>query len=583
MSILASLAKAYERLPDAPKIGFSAQKISFLISLNEDGNPAGKPIDLRAFEGKKPVARLMVVPQPAKRASGIAPSFLWDKTSYVLGITAGDDKRLAKVHAAFKAYHLEALADTDDPGLAALRKFIENWEPGDFERLGWPEDMKDQNVVFALEGERLNGINMHDRPAAAALWAKVSSQVETTNAVCLVTGEPGPVARLHPAIKGVWGGQSAGASIVSFNASAYESYGHKQGDNAPVSEQAAFAYTTVLNRFLQKDSKNRIQIGDASTVFWADASDVGAAELAEQVHAAFFTDINEEMQATKVGDILEKLRQGMPLEDFAPELAEGVRFYVLGLAPNAARISIRFWLEDDFGRLAKNYQRFVSDMRIEPPPKNPNPALWHYLSELAVLGKRENVPPKLAGEWMRSILTKTPYPLTLFSTVLMRMRADKKVNALRVAILKAVLIRNFKQEVPVAFDPENENKGYLLGRLFALYEHVQTAALGRKVNATIKDKYYGAASAQPRKVFTLLDKGSANHLSKIGKIKPGYRVNLQKNIGAIMEKMAPADDPFPAFLSPEEQALFGLGYYHQNSENFKPKKTQDDTQEEPVT
>ena len=92
----------------------------------------------------------------------------------------------------------------------------------------------------------------------------------------------------------------------------------------------------------------------------------------------------------------------------------------------------------------------------------------------------------------------------------------------------------------MSLDPANTNKGYLLGRLFAAYEHAQSAALGRNVNATIKDKFYGAASAQPRKVFPLLDKGSANHLSKVGKQRPGQKVNLEKPIGEIIEEMSPA-------------------------------------------
>lgn len=577
MTILASLAKAYERLPDAPPFGYSPEKIGFVISLNDDGTVA-QVIDWREGEGKKARPRPMLVPQPVKRTAGIAPNFLWDKTSYVLGVTAAEGKRTADEHAAFVKKHIEAIADAQDAGLRALSLFLMNWQSEQFEMLSWPAEMKDQNVVFALESERLRGVFLHDRLAAKALWGRVSGGTDAQAEICLVTGEAGPVARLHPSIKGVWGAQSSGAALVSFNLDAFTSYGHEQGDNAPVSEAAAFAYTTALNRFLERDSGHRIQIADASTVFWADAQDMEKANLAEGIFGYLFEadaaageDMKSEEEAStrKIGVTLEKIRQGMPLDDFEPELAKGVRFYVLGLAPNAARLSVRFYFEDDFGQLTENYQKFVADMRIEPPPRGGTPPLWRYLQETAVLGKRENITPNLAGEWMRAILAGSAFPLTLMSSVLTRIRADGEVNALRAGILKAVLIRNFKREAPVALDPENKNKGYLLGRLFATYEQIQTAALGAKVNATIKDKFYGSASAQPRKVFRALDSGSVNHLSKIGKQKPGYKVVLEKQVSAIMEVMEPGNDPFPASLAAEEQALFGLGYYHQRNEFFK--------------
>lgn len=576
MSVLSSLARAYDRLPDAPPSGFSSEKVGFCISLNEDGSVA-HVTDLRDTSGKKPVPRQMLVPQPVKRTAGISPNTFWDKTSYVLGVTAGEGKRTQAEHAAFVEHHQALLSGTEDTGLKALLQFLGDWTPDRFSQLEWPEEMKDQNVIFALEDERLSHVYLHDRAAAQALWAAAGAAGDRSGQICLVSGRHGPVARLHPSIKGVWGAQSSGAALVSFNLDAFTSYGHEQGDNAPVSEDAAFRYTTALNRFLEKGSGHRLQIGDASTVFWADASGLGGAahqveEMAEQLFAGYFdTDpaAEEENAVKEIGILLERIRKGEHLQDLGVQLDGEMRFFVLGLAPNAARLSVRFYFENSFGELTRHYQRFISDMRIDPPPRDGYPPLWRYLRETAVLGKGENVPPNLAGEWMRSILSGGRYPLSLLSAVLTRIRADGEINALRAGILKAILVRNFKREAPVALDPDFDNRGYLLGRLFAAYERAQTAALGSRVNATIKDKFYGSASAQPRKVFSVLESGSSNHLSKVGKQSPGLRVNLERLIGSIMDKMQADGDPFPASLSAEEQALFGLGYYHQRNEFLK--------------
>ncbi|MFC3207276.1 type I-C CRISPR-associated protein Cas8c/Csd1 [Aquamicrobium soli] len=589
MSILASLARAYTRLPNAPPFGYSLEKIGVIVGLNGDGSVASVSPWFDG-EGKKRKPRLMLVPQPVKRASNIAPNFLWDKTAYSLGVTAGEGARTAREHAAFIERHEKELAGTNDPGLKAFLLFLKQWSPEQFSTPLWSDELRDQNIVFALESDRLQNLWLHDRPAAKELWARVSGGDGENRQICLVTGQPGPVARLHPSIKGVWGGQTAGASIVSFNLNAFTSYGHEQGDNAPVSEAAAFAYTTALNTFLA-DRKHRLQIGDASTVFWADSEDAEAALLAEAAFPGLFDSAAVEAETTTdVKILLERLRKGdqqlgeelaLKSSELARRVEKGVRFHVLGLAPNAARISIRFYYENDFRELAANYRRFIDDMRVEPPWRDPYAPLWRYLVETAVLGKRENIPPNLAGEWMRSILTGTNYPLSLLSSVLARIRADGEINALRASILRALLVRNYgmrpnngdkKREAPVSLDPENRNKGYLLGRLFAVYERVQRQALGDKINATIKDKFYGSASAAPRNVFAALERGSANHLSKIGKEKPGHRYNLEREIGTIMEAMEPGSDPFPASLNTTEQALFGLGYHHQHSDFFKSRK-----------
>jgi CRISPR-associated protein Csd1 len=573
MSALASLVRSYERLPNAPAFGYSTERIGFLVSLNADGSPAGPPIDLREGEGKRKAPRLIQVPASFKRPGTTPRSFfLWDNTAFALGVSADEKKANTTRLEAFRQLHRKELRETYDPGLRALLRFIDSWSPADFTRLGWPEEMKDQNIVFALEGERLKNIFIHDRPAARALWTRLCAGGEKKEAACLITGERGPTARLHPAIKGVWGAQTSGASIVSFNLDAFTSYGHEQGENAPVSEAAAFAYTTALNRFLERGGGHRIQIGDASTVFWADASKADVAEEAEGVFAALLgaDGADETVQAKKVGAILQTVREGRPIADFSPDLPQGVRFFVLGLAPNAARLSVRFYLEDDFGAIATRFLAHVARMRIEPPPKDEHPSIWRLLIETAAQHKSENVQPNLAGGWLRAILTGASYPLTLLSTLLMRLRADHDVNGLRVAMLKAVLIRNFAMEVPVSLDVENKDSGYLLGRLFAAYEYAQTQALGGRVNATIRDQYYGTASATPRAVFPLLQRKTTHHLSRLRKDKPGLAVNLDRRIGEIFE-LADPESLFLPILSAQRQALFAIGYYHQRNDFYRRK------------
>ncbi|NCC23153.1 MAG: type I-C CRISPR-associated protein Cas8c/Csd1 [Alphaproteobacteria bacterium] len=568
MSIFQSLNRAYERLSetnDVPPFGFSTEKIGFVISLNPDGSPAGKPRDIRDTSGKKPAPRMMEVPASFKRP-GVTPRpfFLWDKSSYALGVS---NKEVKQEHEAFVDHHRKVLENTEDEGLLSLVKFFENWKPEMFEALAWPEGMKDQNIVFALESERLKNVYLHDRPAAKLIWARIAGDEDRTKAVCLVTGERGSIARLHPAIKGVWGCQTAGGSIVAFNKDkpSFSSYGHEQGDNAPVSEAAAFAYTAVLNKFLGTNS-NCIRIGDASVVFWADGTDYDKIHAAEQVFGGLVNetgsggaDQDRADSRNKIRPILEKIRNGESVRSFDPDLAESVRFYVLGLSPNAARISVRFWMEDTFGEIADNFQTFMEETRIEPADRFAPVALWQYLLEMAVQNKRENVPPLLAGQWMQAILSGGRYPQMLLSTVLMRIRADHTINARRVSILKSVLVRNYKMEAPVALDPENPNAAYHLGRLFAVYEKFQKLALG-DINRTIRDSYFSAASTSPASVFPQLFKLNNHHRSKARKEKPGAAKYFENVMAEITQKLPPE---YPQLLLSKDQGLFAMGYYHQ--------------------
>ncbi|AWD22348.1 type I-C CRISPR-associated protein Cas8c/Csd1 [Fuscovulum blasticum] len=590
MSLLSALAAAYDRLPHAPPYGYSSEKIGFCVILNPDGTVA-EVADLRGTD-KKRSPRIMQVPAAPKRSGSTPrPNFTWDNINYALGAGLLGDPNDCRFDA-FKAKHLEYLRDLQLPDARAFCRFLETWDPccvADYFDMAKPPT---EGVVFALAGNPAK-VFLHELPELHALWSsegerwKAVEGKSSADAICLLTGRRSPIARTHAAIKGVWGAQVAGAALVSFNSDAYESYGHEQGDNAPVSEAATFAYTTALNLFLS-DKHHRLQIGDTSTVFWAEAEESAAAE-AESLFAGFFdtAPTRDDLAATeatlaqKVGEKLGAIREGKPLVQILPDLA-GARFHVLGLAPNAARLSVRFYWDSTFGQLVANYQRFLADMALEPPPRDGWPPLWRYLVELAVQGKRENVPPLIAGEWMRAILTGSRYPMTLLSTTLMRVRSDGEVNAYRAAILKSVLKRNLSMEAPVALDPANQNKGYILGRLFAVYEEVQRAALGGHVNATIKDKFYGAASATPQKVFRTLDAGSQNHFSKLRKLSAGRAVNLEKLLTSITDLMEPGNDPIPSSLSAAEQALFGIGYYHQRSDFFR-KRDEADPEGSPVT
>ncbi len=594
MSILASLVRAYDRLPNAPAIGYSAEKIGFLISLNLDGTVA-HVIDLRTGEGRRKTAPLMMVPQPVKRTVAIAPNFLWDKTSYTLSVTSGEGKRLADEHAAFVTRHREALQGQADDGLQALLQFLESWSPDQFVAPLWPDEMKDQNVAFCLEHERLRGPLLHDRPAARDLWANLSNSEPQAKQICLVTGEAAPVARLHPSIRGVWGGQSSGGAIVSFNLDAFESYGHEQGDNAQVSETAAFKYTTALNRYLGTDSGHRVQIGDASTVFWADAGERAVAEEAESIFLQLLNPGDSEAAAVKdIAGKLTRIRKGEPLRDIEPKL-DDVRFYVLGLAPNAARISIRFYYEDSFGALAANYQRYLQDMAILPWPEGRLLSISSGVLRTAparvdakkLKFDRDQTSPLLGGELFRAILTGSRFPGSLLSLLLLRVRSDHVLDSIRIALIKGVIVRSMRLEerLPrrpdgsmmedylMRSDPDDPNPARRAGRLFAVIERAQLASLGEDVSSTVKDKFLGAAAATPQRVFPkLLENAERHHIKRLrnghsdatwikdAKHARSVGAALARDMGKLAASFASG---WPHQHSSEEQGLFLIGYYQE--------------------
>ena len=587
--ILEALARQYQRLierdePGLSPYGYSPEKISYAIVLSSEGEPVAVQ-SLLDTRGKKPLPQSLSVPQPEKRTVDVKPNFLWDKTSYVLGVSAAS-KRAFKEHEAFKTWHLQVLAGQQDPGLVALNRFLRRWTPERFASAPFTADMLDANVVFKLDGELQY---LHQRPASQAVRARLLAPAEAPGKggvqPCLVSGELAEVARLHPAIKGVNGAQSSGASIVSFNLEAFKSYGKSQGENAPVSEQAAFAYTTVLNHLLRRDPHNRqrLSVGDASVVFWAETSDAAQAKSNEDLLAALLNPdgkSDDGQEAEKVRHVMESMAKGRALAELDPKLDEGTRLFVLGLAPNASRLSIRYWLCESLGELLGRLRQHALDLELVPTPWKSFPGAWRLALATAPAhgdppkAKADDVPPLLAGELMRAILTGAPYPQSLLSNIVMRMRADGDISGVRVALCKAVLNRALRlshfprsdMEVPVSLDVHSTQPGYLLGRLFAVLEGAQRQALGGQVNATIRDRYYGSASATPALVFPFLLRNTQNHMSRIRKDKPGVAVSIERDIQEVIGKL-PGE--FPRHLGMQDQGRFAVGYYHQTQARYQ--------------
>ena len=571
MTILQALAGHYERLAangEAPDFGYSRERISYAIVLSTDGEIVDVT-PLLDTSGKKPRPSLRLVPRPVPRTSGIASNFLWDKTAYVFGMKRDRDTKqpipAEPEHAAFKALHDSMISGAEDEELSALRNFLSEWKPGNYGTLRCADDMLDANVVFRLDGRQSF---VHERPAARNVWKEHLAEQGDTEGLCLVSGEHAPVERLHPKVKGVKGAQSSGASIVSFNLGAFESFGKSQGGNAPVSERAAFAYTSALNTLLAPDSGRRIQIGDATTVFWAEsASDEAVATAAEDLFSTLTDPPSDEEEAVEVFSKLSAVAEGRPLADIEPAVNEDTRFHVLGLAPNAGRLSVRFWYEDSIGATARRIGEHWRDLRLEPTPWRTPPAAWRLLYETAAHHRADNIPATLGGALMRAILTGGRYPHSLLAAVVARMRADKNITGLRAAICKAALARDHRlgfedEDVPVSLNPDETNPGYLLGRLFAVYEGVQRAALG-KTNATIKDRYFGAASATPASVFPLLERNSAHHIALLRKgDKGGLAHWFEGEIDSILDGV---DTAFPRSLRLEDQGRFAIGYHHQRA------------------
>lgn len=571
---LTELYRFYERMTQDPQSGMppegmSAEAIHFALVIGEDGSLKGVH-DLRDSKGK-PLRRF--VPAAVKRTSTkVLPNFLWDNTGYVLGVDGkGNPAFTARKYESFRTFHRQLCAASPDRHARALLAFFDRWTPEQFGSIGEREALLDSNVVFQLEGDT---DFLHQQPALYSLWQdSLAVQDACAQGQCLITGQQGPVLKVHPAIRNVPGAKVE-AALISFNCDSFQSFGKEQSENAPVSPRAARGYTTALNYLLQKEHKQVVRLGEDSIVFWTDRA---CAE--ESLLGALFDglDATEQTQDSallhKVRSLLTAMACGRPVSE-DDGIDTSVRFFVLGLAPNAARLGVRLWVTDTFGNLLQRFGRWYRDLAIERryPGEEEHPALWQLLRDLAPLQKSENIPPLLGGQLLRSILLGRAWPQSMYTAALQRIHADKNVTYYRAALIKAHLCDTTAKGATMSLDKEEQNKGYRLGRLFAVLEKAQTDALG-SVNTSLRERYIGAASTRPCLVFPQLLKTAQFHISKRAKQHPGYDIRFSRLVSEIMDGMT----AFPPVLSLEDQGRFMLGYYHQNKALY-PQKTADDAE-----
>ena len=568
--ILEKLVGFYEREAKKGEIaayGWEKKAIPFIISLNEDGSFSGL---IPTKSDPKDAGRIVTIPKTIERSgknSWQTTFLLWDHIGYVLGLVTEKEKQetVEKQHASFKQ-KLQDLPEEvkQDIGINAVIQFLEK---GDFlgitESDNWEELYKKKpNVTFSLSTS--SGDIIAQRPLVKEHVSRSAEYVDENalKGICSITGKKATIARTHAKIKGVIGAQTSGAAIVSFNDSAYTSFGKKQNYNAPVGEYATFAYTTALNHLLRKGSINKLQIGDTTLVFWT-AIDHPIVEAVSFLFGSIGSDEENPRDFDSIRGLLTSPQTGANNQS-----DDNTKFYILGLSPNASRLSIRFWHCATVKEMAGRIAQYFADIEIQVSKRDqPFPRLRQLLSSLGLEYKLDNISPVLVGSFLRAVFEGKPYPRTILSTAITRNRAEQKVHRYRAALIKATLIRTFAYEdLTMSLDTSRKDPAYRLGRLFSIYEYTQQLAQGK---ANLAERYYGGASSSPATVFPMLIKLNHAHLSKLERDKPGAATNRKKEIGEILDGISDYNKHF----SLAEQGLFSLGYYHQRQARFNASES----------
>ena len=583
--ILQALVEYYEALERKEKItspGWCRARVAYGLDISEQGELMGViPLKKEQQKGKKTVwvPQDLTVPQMVSRCSGVSANFLCDHSGYMLGIdNKGKPERSRECFEYAKKKHKDILGNISSPAARAVCRFFDCWPDRAAENPYLVPELEEiisgSNLVFMIDGEYV-----HEDPDIMQCWEEYSRQSGTgPEGVCLVTGRREEIARIHGTIKGVRGAQSSGAALVSFNAPAFESYGKEQSFNAPVGTYAAYAYTTALN-YLLSDRSHGTTIGDTAVVYWSEEGD----ERYQNIFACVSEPTMENQEI--VDGVFKNLVEGkaVAVQDVKDSLDMEKRFYILGLAPNAARLAVRFFYQDSFGNILKHIKEHYDRMEIVRPAADAVEYLgiWRMLQETVNKKSRDKKPvPSMSGTVYRSIISGSRYPATLYQAVLGRIRAEQdgdsriyKITRGRAAIIKAYLLKNgnIREEITMALNEDSNNTAYILGREFAVLEAIQEEA-NPGINATIKDKYFNSACATPAAIFPILFKLKNSHIKKMN--NGAKEIYYEKMLCDLQGRLTVAEGQraaCPRRLTLEEQGMFILGYYHQTQKRYEKK------------
>lgn len=577
--ILLALKEYYDRKADDGSIaedGWIQTGLDFLLEINKEGHFRGIS-DLRTIEGSRRQSRAFKLPNIGNQAlkhtnSGKDANLLWDNAKFVFGLGNKGDLHLKSMIAAIDDW----IGQASDDGVHAVRLFLqhglENRAHFDL-ALNHPEygglfREGSVKISFHVSQTPYNAVFLSPVVAAALERMENVNDPNLKMGTCLVTGEENVAIEVtHSVIKGVKGAQSSGANIISFNNDAFNSYAKVQSFNAPIGKVTASRYVKAINTLLESP-KQRLNIGDTSVVFWSEKQ-----SALEMDFSLFFKEPakdDPDAGTEKVKAAFESLQTGAYLDN-----GGNTRFYILGLAPNAARIAIRFWRIGTVSEFATKIKQYFDDFAIIKPPNEPTYySVWRIMVNIAVQDDSKNISDSLFGDFMNAILEGTPYPTTLLQATLRRIRSDTeyRVKPVRAAIIKAYLDRYHRfypnqsyKEVTKELDTNQTSSSYWLGSLFAVLEKIQEESQPG-INATIRERLYGSASAAPVTVFANLLRLKNHHLAKLS--SKGRVVYFEKLLGEIIRRIS----DFPAHLNLHEQGLFAIGYYHQRQEFFTPQK-----------